>query len=823
MRRLADTLARWIARCPAFVALAGVVIAATAAGVIASRNAFDSDILTLLPSGHPAVKGLRIYNTQFTQTRELAFLLTWKKPPADAEETRQKFISLLLKQPWVQRILDKPPMEGESSSVQDILVPLLLNLPSDQFAAALQGLSPEKIRTRMASLAQRAEAGSPKARFELEADPLGLAAQAARPVAETVSISDTFTLISPDGIAAIVPIITNQPDNSTEACHTTMREVRRFLKEASTTLGPEAPAISVTGRSAYVDEISSSMGRDIALTSFVSLLCVTTLFWVGFRQLLPLIGIALLLALTALVAMACGMVLFHQLNIVAISFCSILFGLGDDFSLLLCQRFFQSRAGGNNREEAIAESIAHCLPGILWVALTTGVGFLALCLSGSPGFAQLGALVAIGVMLCAIFMPVFLFLFVHKSPPEAAKTGAMGAFVERCMHAPGRILQPAGVLFVLAAVIALLPWHRLGFDLSPASLEPHNIPAARTLAAMMEKFPATFEPVMVVLEHPTREQLQALDGAIIKLKDEKLIESSSSPSALVLDAKQAAANAALLKSWQPEPAIQALDQSATENGLNPAIFQKARATLEHLRKESETRPQWQNYLQPTSTWWFLLDRMVAPETGAAIAYIKLPQETTLARREKMAEVITAAVPEASVTGWSQALASLVSWAQRELAIFGGSVALIILLILAVIYRDARLLGLHFLALLGAIAGTVATLKILGTPINLLNVLAFPLMLAVGVDYGTHIILATREDGNAAQNLAGVVKPIALSGLTTATGFGALMLAQNPSLSGLGIICAIGVTWCLLASLLIVAPGALFLLQRKSGSPSRPKF
>ena len=66
------------------------------------------------------------------------------------------------------------------------------------------------------------------------------------------------------------------------------------------------------------------------------------------------------------------------------------------------------------------------------------------------------------------------------------------------------------------------------------------------------------------------------------------------------------------------------------------------------------------------------------------------------------------------------------------------------------------------------------------------------MLGVGVDYGTHIILAAKEGGRRLGNFSGVLKPIALSGLTTATGFGSLMLAQNPALSGLGTICAIGV-------------------------------
>jgi uncharacterized protein len=176
------------------------------------------------------------------------------------------------------------------------------------------------------------------------------------------------------------------------------------------------------------------------------------------------------------------------------------------------------------------------------------------------------------------------------------------------------------------------------------------------------------------------------------------------------------------------------------------------------------------------------------------------------------------VPSALVTGWSQALTSLTAWARKELIVFGGAVSLIILIILGFVYRNAQFWLLHAISLLAAGAGTIATLKLLDVPINLLNVLAFPLMLGVGVDYGTHLILAAKEGHDLVSNLSDVLKPIVLSGLTTATGFGSLMLAQNVALSGLGTICAIGVAWCLLASLLVVTPGTLLLCRSRAAAP-----
>ena len=821
MHRVAPVIADLVVRRPVVMAIAGLLLALGSVTIISWQRAFDSDILNLLPASNPAVQGLKVYNSEFTQARELAFLLTWEKAPADTDAFREIFVERLRSQEWVHRVLDAPPLEasGGRKSIHEIVVPLLLNLPPTQFDEAIHGLSPQAIQERIGRLAAQMAAGSPRARFELENDPLGLAARAAKPVWETVAISETFNLTSADGTTTIIPAITNQSELSAEACRETMRQVRQFIAQIKDELEPNGPEILVTGRSAYVDEIEASMQRDIATTSLVSLLCVTGLFWVGFRRLLPLIGIALLLALTAITTMACGTLYFDRLNIIAISFCSILFGLGDDFSLLLCQRFYQSRNIGMTRESAIAESINHCVPGILWVALTTGIGFLALCFSGSNGFAQLGVLVALGVFLCAVLMPLFLFLFLGDSlTPTSASVGPARAFVRQCLQAPGRVLTSALILFVGAAVLSLTPWRTLRFDISPASLEPRNIPAAKALALMMQKFPATLEPVMIVLPESKASDLTALDRVLKQLKSEDLIETSSSPSALVLDPERIRTNAEYARSGNLAVSRRAFEQAIADSGLNVSAFTETFKVLEGLGEIDNSRLSWSQFLSPTSQWWFLFDRMISPDSTAAIAYARTQPQITGSQRERIAEFVEAAMPSALVTGWSQALTSLTAWARQELIVFGGAVSLIILTILAIVYRNARFWFLHALSLLAAGAGTVATLKLFDVPINLLNVLAFPLMLGVGVDYGTHLILAAKEGGDLVANLSAVLKPIVLSGLTTATGFGSLMLAQNVALSGLGTICAIGVAWCLLASLLVITPGTLLLCRSRAPSP-----
>jgi predicted RND superfamily exporter protein len=160
-----------------------------------------------------------------------------------------------------------------------------------------------------------------------------------------------------------------------------------------------------------------------------------------------------------------------------------------------------------------------------------------------------------------------------------------------------------------------------------------------------------------------------------------------------------------------------------------------------------------------------------------------------------------------LSGWSYTLANLLPWAQRQLLIISGLMALFDAALLAVLYRDWRLWIIQEVTLLFAIGAMLATMKLFHVPLNLLNVLAFRLVLAIGVDYGIYILLVWQKARELEHDVAGVVKPVLLAGLTAVSGFGSLGLAKNPSLSGLGVACAIGIFWSLVATLFFTLPAA----------------
>src|SRR5205085_9855443 len=93
-------------------------------------------------------------------------------------------------------------------------------------------------------------------------------------------------------------------------CQRLMREVNAFRARAADGWNPESGSgleVLVTGRSAYVAEISLSMRYDIVTTLGSSVLLVGIIFFVGFRRWLPLLGMGFSLLLSCLVALAAGL------------------------------------------------------------------------------------------------------------------------------------------------------------------------------------------------------------------------------------------------------------------------------------------------------------------------------------------------------------------------------------------------------------------------------------------------------------------------------------------------------------------------------------
>ena len=71
--RMSDLIARVMANRRSLVWLGVIVIAIVCLAVLITRIEIDSDVINMLPKGFRSVEGLKIFDRDFEQTRELTF------------------------------------------------------------------------------------------------------------------------------------------------------------------------------------------------------------------------------------------------------------------------------------------------------------------------------------------------------------------------------------------------------------------------------------------------------------------------------------------------------------------------------------------------------------------------------------------------------------------------------------------------------------------------------------------------------------------------------------------------------------------------------
>jgi hopanoid biosynthesis associated RND transporter like protein HpnN len=146
--------------------------------------------------------------------------------------------------------------------------------------------------------------------------------------------------------------------------------------------------------------------------------------------------------------------------------------------------------------------------------------------------------------------------------------------------------------------------------------------------------------------------------------------------------------------------------------------------------------------------------------------------------------------------------------------------LVITVVLAVDFRSLRctLLALTPLAL--GVLFTLGILGLLGIPLNPANMIAFPLILGVGVDNGVHVLhdhLLRRRQGMVTISRA-IGRGVLVKALTAMIGFGTLMISSERGLAGLGFILLLGVA-CSMASALVFLPAILHVLGDQESTPA----
>lgn len=588
-----------------------------------------------------------------------------------------------------------------------------------------------------------------------------------------------------------------------------------------------------------------AFGVALVLSAMLLLLALRSLRLVQATVLTLLFGLALTAAFAAL---AVG-----KLNLISMAFAVLYVGLGLDYALYLAMRYRELRQQGVPHREAIPQAAAD-IGGFLFVcAATTSLGFLAFVPTSFTGIAGLGLISSVGMFISLIasltLLPALLTLRPPSAMPPVREQPWLDALLELPYRHSRRIWQGMAVLLVIAACIA--PRAHFDFDTlhlrDPDAesvsafrdlLADPNIPTltlsvvvandleAAAMAAKLRQLPEVRQVSTLADLVPAAqaEKLAVIDELAFSLGPALTTEDESSviirpEDAAAIDHLEVAMQQAA-RQWQgPRAAAAARLARALEklqsgkqsveavsllrgnllNGLSAQTFQ--------LREAMRARAVTAQDLPP-----WLVARWLSADGRQRVEIAPRAVLDDNANTQAFVKAVRALEPSVGGPPISMIEAGEAVVASFQQAFLYSALAIAALLL--ILLRSVRDTVLVLLPLAAAGLLTMAASVITATPFNFANVIALPLLLGVGVDYGVYLVQQARRLPAGANLLkTGATRAVLFGALVTMANFGDLMLARHPGMVSMGLLLTVGLGVILVCTLVLL-PGLIVRLSRR---------
>jgi hopanoid biosynthesis associated RND transporter like protein HpnN len=645
-----------------------------------------------------------------------------------------------------------------------------------------------------------------------------------------------------------------------EVCRAIVQEVRAEFPDL---------AFGITGMPVLENDEMVAAERDTRLAFWLAVAGVSLLYFCVYRKLpYPLLTMGTLLVGTAW-AMGWATWTVGHLNILSATFAVMLIGTGD-YGVLWVMRYEQARQQGMEVRAALLHTTRYVAMGNLTAASTLALAFFAAMLADFQAVGELGWIAGSGILLCALACFTVLPATLTLCDRRANLGLAPGQL--RVISEEGEKVQPAAIRKVgsladtwlpglarrprltlgIGAVVALLlvaGISRLSYDHNLLHLQPKGLDTVQWELKLLERtsgsswhalsYRATPEQVQQLKAkyqaHPSVSRVVEVASLLPADQEQKLPH---------LRAIQETLHRGLPPRGQriahPRPNLASLQTTLRDVlALVPPLpaLSRLRTNLQTLNQEIENQgPRAANLLQH-------FDERIAGDLAEDLHHLRevshaepitladLPQplrERHVSKNgqwllrifakdslweyptlERFTEEMRTVDPE--VTGRPFGTLEGLRAMKNGLTRAGIYAFLVIVVVLLLDFRSIPRALIAVLPLVLGVALTLGILGYLGMPLNPANMIAFPLILGVGVDNGVHVLhdyLIRRQQGQATISYA-LGRGVLVKSLTALIGFGVLMLSSQQGLASLGFILALGVGTSLLAALVLL-PAALSL-------------
>jgi predicted RND superfamily exporter protein len=550
--------------------------------------------------------------------------------------------------------------------------------------------------------------------------------------------------------------------------------------------GASAVQADVTGPAALVVDEEREIRRGILTTSGATALLVFLLLWANFRTVRHALLALTPVVLGVVVTMAFARVAFGELNMVTSSCSSILLGLGIDYGVFLLSRYGALLRAGQERDAAIRGMARKTGMALVIGGVTTALAFLTTATTEFTAYARLGVIIAVGLggMLLAtlLLMPSLLQVVGGQT---ALRSPSFPAWDPAGRWAP-LVSRSVVVVAVVATLVSGWVATGVGFNSRFYDFLPDATESARALRAIEHDPLVT--PLRANVAVDDLEEARALTERLRALATVGTVHSPTDAFAPV-DVERLRARLAGGMPPNPPEALERAWTTALRVSERGAILPSDLPALLRLQHVSADQRAVGLHIVPSSSIW-----------DAAFA-------------AEFAQEVQSVAPEA--TGLAMHVSAHLGFIRDGFLRAAAASAVLILLVLAFAFRGLRAALLAFLPALVGFTWMLGVMRLFGIPFDPANVVALPLLLGIGVDAGVHL-MHRYEESRVAHGVARFDEvvgetgaAVALASATTASGFGALLLADYGAMVSLGLLMTLGIGTTLLASL-VVLPALLVM-------------
>ena len=804
MSGVLESAGRSVLRHPRLVAAVAAALTAICV-LLLVRLRIDPNVEHLLPADDPTLRLTRQLQGDSPPTRVLFVILRADDPGVLEEAVGPAAEALRTSPHLVQVAATRQDFGGER--VKWIERSILHYLPEDLLRRVESRLTAPERTAELEGLQRRmAEdplAGKPTAL----ADPLGLrwifdevGEKLADRFPARLRPGSPYLLVERPAVAFLKALGRDESPNTPFAT-ALVADARARLERA--TAGRN---VRVELAGGYVSAVTqaAALRRDMVVEITVSTIAVLLFVWWFAKSLMAAHLVFVPVVLATAGALAAGGLVFGPLTPIVISAAAILIAQGIDFPVHFFVRYRKERATADLDAALHRAQVGMARP-FVGIAATTLAAFLSLLVSRFPGIRQFGFVLAIGIVLCLLaallLFPILLMPVDRRIRPASERIPWVVRGAEAILRTRWR--GPlAWVLIVLGAASWGWVAHRgVRMDLDLRNAMAPGDPGRAALEGLERDLGASLVPVYALVDGSI--PADDLRARLAAAKSAGVIAAADGPQELYPPAaarerleefrrrtrgwKEATLADLARLGFRPDPFRPALDRlEKTIDAPAPAASDLALPEFASLRRSMETEGRQVVALFPPRSMWdpgtrAEFDRGVRSRLGADV-----PLFSPYHLPDHYSEVLDADL-------------------KRVVMITAAGIALLTLASVGSL-RD----GLF--ALIPVVLATGMTLALavfLGGRINVINMAAIPIILAVGVDGGIHFMVRFREteSRDPAATIREVGPGIWGSAATTLLGFGSIASSVTPGMASMGYFVVAGTVTSLLASLFLL-PGLL---------------